>query len=50
VANLRRPYGATVIFELATQDCVRSCELVLGYFPCLPTGGSPIFYSLWRIA
>ncbi len=28
----RRPYGATALFGALSQDCVRSRELVLGYF------------------
>ena len=38
-ASSRRPYGAAIILVLPTQDCVRSRELILGYFPFPPTGG-----------
>jgi hypothetical protein len=36
------PSGVATHFRLLSQDCVRRRELVLGYFLCLPTGGSAV--------
>jgi hypothetical protein len=48
VLSIAPPLRGCGCYLLPTQDCVRSSELVLGYYRCLPTGGGLVRPATFR--